>query len=101
MTAYASGKYSKATCDRCGGVYAYGALKEEYKNHQRTGLLTCIECWDGEHPQDVPTKHRPDPQALRHPRPRLERVAEGDSTANNAFGPPDGEDYEAWARTQV
>ena len=98
MSNFASGKYAKAACDRCGHMYRYGSLKEEYKNNQRTGLLTCIECWDGEHPQDIPTRHQSDAEALRHPRPRREQAAVGDSpAAANAFSPV-GMDYEAWAR---
>jgi hypothetical protein len=102
MTAYARGKYSKAACDRCGQVYKYGTLKPEFKNGKRTGLLTCTECWDGEHPQDRPPRPYPDPQALLHARPRSEKNAVGDShPVKNAFAPPNGEAYEDWVKEQL
>lgn len=96
---YARGTYSKAACDRCGHLYPYGTLQEEYKNDMRTGLMTCEACWDPQHPQDRPPRHIADSQALAHPRPRQEKDADNDSPKeNNAYGPKDGRDYEAWAQ---
>lgn len=101
MVMYARGTYAKAACDRCGHPYDYGTLQPEYRNGMRTGLLTCTECWDGEHPQDRPTSHLSDAMALAHARPRQEKAAENDSPAeNNAFVPENGQDYETWIRTQ-
>ena len=95
----AHGKYAKASCDRCGCMVKYGRLKPEYKNQKRTGLLTCNDCWDGEHPQDAQTYHDADAQTLAHPRPRNERSAERDSPKHrNAFSPPKGVLYEDWLR---
>lgn len=99
---YATGRYAKASCDRCGGIFKYGTLRPEYKSQKRTGLLTCVDCWDGEHPQDTPSKQRADAETLAHPRPRNEIAAVGDSpVANNAFVPPGGQSYEDWARENV
>tara|TARA_B100000900_G_C20515444_1_gene689849 strand:+ start:20 stop:844 length:825 start_codon:yes stop_codon:yes gene_type:complete len=62
--AYASGKFSKAQCDRCGFVYDYPELKTEWN-----GLKTCPTCYEIKHPQLDPIRHVIDPEALREPRP--------------------------------
>ena len=62
--AYAAGKKSRARCDRCGFVYKYLELREEWN-----GLRTCPECFEPKHPHLDPEHHRTDPEALRNPRP--------------------------------
>ena len=62
--AYASGKFSKAQCDRCGFVYKYPELKTEWN-----GLKTCPTCYEIKHPQLEPLRHVIDPEALREARP--------------------------------
>ena len=62
--AYASGKYAKAMCDRCGFEYEYTQLKKEWN-----GLKTCPTCFEPKHPQLEPLLNFLEPQALRDPRP--------------------------------
>jgi hypothetical protein len=98
---HAKGTHAKAACDRCGCIFKYGTLMPEYHNGRRTGLLTCNDCWDGEHPQDRPRKHRGDAQALAHARPRQEKAADNDSPPENNAFVPNGQDYEAWLRSRM
>ena len=62
--AFASGRFSRAICDRCGQEYKYQQLKKEWN-----GLFVCPECYEPKHPQLDPQPHRVDPEALRDPRP--------------------------------
>ena len=62
--AYATGKFAKALCDRCGFEYKLLELKEEWN-----GLKVCPNCYEPKHPQLEPVRHLADPEALRHPRP--------------------------------
>ena len=62
--AYASGKYAKAMCDRCGFEYEYTQLKKEWN-----GLKTCPTCFEPKHPQLEPLLNFLEPEALRDPRP--------------------------------
>ena len=62
--AYASGKFAKAMCDRCGFEYKLLELKQEWN-----GLKTCPECYEPKHPQLEPTPTVADAQALFEPRP--------------------------------
>ena len=67
---YALGKKAKGICDVCGFAYKLSELRAVTRNHHRTGLLSCRECWDSDHPQnDVGRYPVDDPQALRNPRP--------------------------------
>lgn len=69
MARYASGKNALAICDRCGFQYKLRELKEEVEAGNLTGLLTCPECWDADHPQNNLGKYRvEDFQAIRNPR---------------------------------
>ena len=69
MSRYATGKRSKALCDRCGLQYKYDQLKEEVQNRRPTGVRVCPTCFDGDHPQNhLGSVRISDPQALRHPR---------------------------------
>ena len=62
--AYAVGKFSLAQCDRCGFVYKYLELKEEWN-----GFRVCEECYEQKQPQLKPSPNPIDPEALRNPRP--------------------------------
>jgi len=71
--AYASAKYAKGICDRCGFEYKLLQLKEEWN-----GLKTCPECFETKHPQLEPLPHVIDPEALYQPRPNNDKeVGEG------------------------
>ena len=81
--AYASGKFSKAQCDRCGFVYDYPELKTEWN-----GLKTCPSCWEPKQPQLELRVNVVDPEALWEPRPDKDTPAgEGvvKTTKVNAF----------------
>jgi hypothetical protein len=68
--AYAAGKKAFGFCDRCGFRYPLIDLKDEVVDLEKTGLLTCEECWDPDHPQNALGRWPvDDPQALRNPRP--------------------------------
>ena len=60
---YATGKYSKAICDRCGQQYDYLSLRKEW-----TGFKVCPECYEPKATQLEPYAPPPDPQALMEPR---------------------------------
>lgn len=66
MSKFASGRTSKAVCDRCGFSYPYRELRTEW-----TGVRVCRDCYDPKHERLTPTKKDlSDPKPLRHPRPR-------------------------------
>ena len=44
--AYATGKFARALCDRCGFEYKLNELKEEWN-----GAKTCPSCYESKHPQ--------------------------------------------------
>lgn len=67
MATFATGKYSKAFCGRCGLPWNYGDLRED---GQVRGLRVCPDCWEPRHPQERPQK-ADDPIALRHPAPEV------------------------------
>jgi|TARA_X000001388_G_scaffold56856_1_gene42097 hypothetical protein len=62
--AYATGKFARALCDRCGFEYKLNELKEEWN-----GAKTCHSCYETKHPQLEPPKAKSDPEALYKPRP--------------------------------
>jgi len=68
--AYASAKYAKAICDRCGFEYKLLKLREEWN-----GLKTCPSCYEPKHPQLEPLPHVIDPEALYEPRPNNDKEA--------------------------
>jgi hypothetical protein len=77
--AYASAKYAKAMCDRCGFEYKLLQLREEWN-----GLKVCSECYEPKHPQLEPLPHVIDPEALYNPRPDNDKeVGEGYVNSNN------------------
>ena len=61
---YATGKFAKGLCDRCGFEYKLLELKEEWN-----GLKVCPNCYEPKHPQLDPGHHPADAIALRDPRP--------------------------------
>ena len=62
--AYASAKFARALCDRCGFEYKLLDLKKEWNN-----LKTCPNCFETKHPQLEPKPAISDPEALYEPRP--------------------------------
>jgi len=71
---YASGKHALAICDRCGCRTAYRELKVQVVNRRPSGLRVCSDCLDLDHPQlQLNTLRIDDPQALRNPRPEIDR----------------------------
>ena len=72
--AFASGRFSRAVCDRCGQEYKYQDLKKEWN-----GLFTCPECYEPKHPQLDPPYHPPDPEALQDPRVESNSILKDDS----------------------
>jgi len=77
--AYASAKYARGMCDRCGFEYKLLELKKEWN-----GLKVCSECYEPKHPQLEPLPHVIDPEALYNPRPDNDKeVGEGYIISNN------------------
>ena len=72
--AFASGRYSRAICDRCGQEYKYQQLKKEWN-----GLFVCPSCYEPKHPQLDPPYHPPDPEALQDPRVESNKILKDDS----------------------
>lgn len=67
---WAIGKKAYGFCDRCGFRYDLKELREEYVYFTKTGLRTCPECWDPDHPQlRVGRWDVSDAESLRDPRP--------------------------------
>ena len=62
--AFASGRFSRAICDRCGQEYKYQQLKKEWN-----GLFVCPSCYEPKHPQLEPLRAKADPESLYRPRP--------------------------------
>lgn len=84
MGKYANPAKARGICDRCGFAYKLSQLRQEYVRGRATGLLTCPECWDPDHPQNfVGLKDVSDAQALRNPRPENNR----DSRRLNWYSP--------------
>lgn len=80
MTRFAVGARSKAICDRCGFMYDYLQLRQEWN-----GLRTCPECWEIKHPQLDPIYPPTEPQALLNPRP--DRIEPMDVPVGNEIFP--------------
>ena len=62
--AYATGKFAKGLCDRCGFEYKLLQLKEEWN-----GAKVCHDCYEPKHPQLEPKRFVAEPQGLRNARP--------------------------------
>ena len=80
--AYATGKFARGLCDRCGFEYKLHELKEEWNN-----LKVCSECFEPKAAQIDPRPVITDPEAVYNPRPNNDKeVGEGFvvvSDANN------------------
>lgn len=70
MAKFASGKYAFAICDRCGDKIKYKDLKTEW-----TGFRVCKTCLDHKTKQEFPGRHTADPEALKYPRPNIDKEA--------------------------
>lgn len=67
---FATGKFAKAICDRCGFEYKYNELQYETHNLIQTNLKVCPTCWEPDHPQNQLGRYPVhDAEALRDPRP--------------------------------
>jgi|TARA_R110000787_G_scaffold61352_1_gene139053 hypothetical protein len=64
MSKYASDKWAYGISDRSGFRYRLKDMRKEW-----TGLLVGKDEWEPKQPQLEPIKTRPDPQALKNPRP--------------------------------
>ena len=64
MSRYATGKYAYGISDRSGFRYRLRDMRKEWN-----GLLVGKDEWEAKQPQLEPIRARPDPQALRDPRP--------------------------------
>lgn len=73
---FASGKHAIALCDVCGFKVPYKDLKPNIVRGRITGVLTCPDCNDPDHPQNYTgTIKAVDGVALRNPRPDNQREA--------------------------
>ena len=64
MSKYASNRNAYGISDRSGFRYRLRNMRKEWN-----GLLVGKDEWEPKHPQLEPIRGRPDPQALRNPRP--------------------------------
>lgn len=69
--AFASGKKAYGISDRSGFRYRLNEMKKEW-----TGALVGPDEFEPKHPQLLPLRISPDPQALRNPRPEPNLVEE-------------------------
>lgn len=88
-TRFASYKRGFGFCDLCQQRYPLKEMKKIYIMGKLINSKRCPECWDPDHPQNfipilTPPKLNNDPQALREPRPDLNRNA---SCSDFAFNP--------------
>ena len=65
MSKYATGKWAYGISDRSGFRYRLRDMRKEWN-----GLLVGKDEWERKQPQLEPLRVRPDPQALRDPRPQ-------------------------------
>lgn len=76
---YASGKYAKSVCDRCGFAFKYLDIVSE----SGTSWRVCFTCNDGQfslvsHPQNYPPKKLDENIGLEHPRPDVSLALDWD-----------------------
>jgi len=83
MSKYATGKWSYGISDRSGFRYRLKDMRKEWN-----GLLVGKDEWEAKHPQLEPLRARPDPQALRNPRPDPESGHVYVNVGDNIFPPP-------------
>lgn len=69
---FASGKWSIASCDRCGFRYKLKQLKSLTIKTKNTNILVCPSCFELDQPQlQLGMYPVTDAMALRNPRPEL------------------------------
>lgn len=83
MSKYATGKWAYGISDRSGFRYRLKDMRKEWN-----GLLVGKDEWEQKHPQLEPIRARPDPQALRNPRPDSDAGHVYASVGDNIFPPP-------------
>lgn len=92
MRPFATGRYAKALCDRCGRKIDYLDQKIQIINQRDSGMRVCPECLDKDHPQlQVGRIRIDDPQALRWARTNKAENAVADSSVaalDYPFFPP-------------
>ena len=71
MSKYATGKWAYGISDRSGFRYRLRDMRKEWN-----GLLVGKDEWERKQPQLEPLRVRPDPQALRDPRPETNLTEE-------------------------
>ena len=64
MSKFASDKNAYGISDRSGFRYRLKDMRKEW-----TGMLVGKDEWEQKHPQLEPLRVRPDPQAIKNPRP--------------------------------
>lgn len=66
---------ARGQCDRCSRVVFHDQLRwqMEYRGNtlMRTGILVCPRCEDKPQPQDMTVILKPDPVAVKDPRPEM------------------------------
>ena len=67
MSKYATGKWAYGISDRSGFRYRLRDMRKEWN-----GLLVGKDEWERKEPQLRPLRARPDPQALKDPRPETD-----------------------------
>ena len=80
MSRYATGKWAYGISDRSGFRYRLRDMRKEWN-----GLLVGKDEWERKEPQLRPLRARPDPQALKDPRP--ESNLEEQRTIQYGFNP--------------
>ena len=70
MSKYATGKWAYGISDRSGFRYRLRDMRKEWN-----GLLVGKDEWERKEPQLRPIRARPDPQALKDPRPETDVAA--------------------------
>lgn len=73
--AFATGKYAKGRCGRCGDKVSYADLMSD---GQTKGLRVCGPCYDIKHPTEKPFK-ADDAQTLKFPAPDTDDDSPGDT----------------------
>jgi hypothetical protein len=67
---FATGKFAWGVCDVCGMSFKLRELRGTTVRGNPTGILSCPDCWDLDHPQNfLPYAITTDPEALRVARP--------------------------------
>ena len=83
MSRYASNQWAYGISDRSGFRYRLKDMRKEW-----TGMLVGKDEWEPKHPQLQPIRTRPDPKALRDPRPDSDAGHVYVSIGDNIFPTP-------------